>query len=136
MRIFWVPGVAAQFARPTADSSTGTWTASTGSDLFAMLDETTADDGDYIITSGASTCDVSLGYLSDPGVNTDHIVRYRISATSGGMIVRLRNNGSTIASATHAPAPTSLTTFALSLTTGEADACDFSYPFSLQFEAT
>ena len=32
--------VTAQYSRPTSDVSAGTWTASTGSDLYAMLDET------------------------------------------------------------------------------------------------
>ena len=128
--------VAAQFARPTADSSTGTWTASTGSDLFAMLDETTADDGDYIITSGTSTCEVALTSLSDPASSADHIVRYRISATSGGITVRLRQGTTTIATWTHATAPTSLTTYTQTLTGGEADSITDYTALKLQFEAT
>ena len=130
------PVVAAQFARPTADSSTGTWTASTGSDLFAMLDETTADDGDYIITSGTSTCEVALTSLSDPASSADHIVRYRISATSGGITVRLRQGTTTIATWTHATAPTSLTTYTQTLTGGEADSITDYTALKLQFEAT
>ena len=34
--------------RPESDISAGGWTASTGSDLFAMVDEETPNDGDYI----------------------------------------------------------------------------------------
>ncbi len=131
----FTPVVTAQYVRPISDVSAGIWTASTGSDLFAMIDETAADDGDYITTTGASICEVSLGYLDDPGVNTGHVVRYRISATAGGMIVRLRNNGNTIASWTHDPAPSSPTTYAQTLTGGEADAANFAFPFSYQFEA-
>jgi len=128
-------GVTAQYARPTSDVSTGTWTASTGSDLFDMLDETGADDGDYITTTSASTCEVALGSLSDPASSSSHIVRYRISATGGGIIVRLREGSTTIASWTHNPAPGSLTTYAQTLSGGEADSIINYAALKLQFEA-
>ena len=125
----------AQYARPTSDVSAGTWTASTGSDLFAMLDETSANDSDYITTTNASTCEVALGSLSDPALSTGHIVRYRISATGGGIIVRLREGSTTIASWTHNPAPGSLTTYAQTLSGGEADSIINYAALKLQFEA-
>ena len=130
------PVVTAQFARPTSDVSAGTWTASTGSDLFAMLDETAADDGDYITTTSYSTCEVALSSLTDPAVSTGHVVRYRISATGGGIIVRLRQGTTTIASWTHNPAPASLTTYAQTLSGGEADSITSYAALKLQFEAT
>lgn len=40
-----------QFARPISDIDQGDWTPSIGSDLYAMVDEDTPDDADYI-TSG------------------------------------------------------------------------------------
>lgn len=40
--------------RPAADLSKGGWTATSGSDLYAMLDETTRSDADYIISLAAS----------------------------------------------------------------------------------
>ena len=128
-------GVVAQYARPTADAATGTWTASTGSDLFAMLDETPASDADYISTVNASICEVSLGSVTDPAVSTGHIVRYRISATGGGIIVRLREGTTTIASWTHNPAPGTLTTYAQTLSGGEADSITSYAALKLQFEA-
>lgn len=128
--------VTAQFSRPTSDVSAGTWTASTGSDLFAMLDETSANDSDYIVTTGTSTCEVALGSLTDPGSSNGHIVRYRISATSGGIIVRLRQGTTTIATWTHASAPSSLTTYEQTLTGGEADSISDYSALRLQFEAT
>lgn len=127
--------VTAQYARPTSDVSTGTWTASSGSDLFAMLDETTASDADYIVTTGASTCEVALAGLNDPAVSTGHIVRYRISSTTGGITVRLRQGTTTIASWTHNPAPTSLTTYSQTLSAGEADSITNYGALKLQFEA-
>jgi len=128
--------VTAQYARPTSDVSAGTWTASTGSDLYAMLDETTANDADYISTVNASTCEVALGALTDPASSTGHVVRYRIAADSGGIIVRLRQGSTTIASWTHNPAPGSLTTYAQTLSGGEADAITSYSSLKLQFEAT
>jgi len=131
----FVPTVTAQYARPTSDVSAGTWTASAGSDLFAMLDETSANDSDYITTTSASTCEVALGSLTDPASSTGHIVRYRISATGGGIIVRLREGSTTIASWTHNPAPASLTTYAQTLSGGEADSITNYAALKLQFEA-
>lgn len=37
-----------QYARPSADAAAGGWTPSTGTSLFSTLDETSADDADYI----------------------------------------------------------------------------------------
>jgi hypothetical protein len=128
--------VTVQYARPTSDVTAGTWTASTGSDLYAMIDETVASDSDYIVTTGASTCEVALGSLSDPSSSTGHKVRYRLSATSGGITVRLRQGTTTIATWTHAPAPTSLTTYEQTLTGGEADSITNYAALKLQFEAT
>lgn len=128
--------VTAQYVRPTSDVSAGTWTASSGSDLYAMLDETSASDADYIVTTGASTCEVALGSLTDPASSSGHIVRYRISATSGGITVRLRQGTTTVATWVHAPAPTSLTTYAQTLTSGEADSITDYTALRLQFEAT
>ena len=129
------PIVTAQFARPTSDASTGTWTASSGT-LASCLDETTASDADYITTTNTSTCEVALGSVTDPSVSTGHIVRYRISATSGGITVRLRQGTTTIATWTHATAPTSLTTYSQTLTGGEADSITDYTALRLQFEAT
>lgn len=127
--------VTAQYARPTSDVSAGTWTASSGSDLYAMLDEASASDADYIVTTGASTCEVALGSLTDPASSSGHIVRYRISATSGGITVRLRQGTTTIASWTHSPAPTSLTTYEQTLSSAEADSITSYAALKLQFEA-
>lgn len=133
---FFTPVVTAQYASPSSDVSSGTWTASSGSDLYAMLDESVPDDGDYIVTTGASTCEVALGSLSDPAASTGHVVRYRISSTGGGITVRLRQGTTTIASWTHSPAPTSLTTYEQTLSGAEADSITSYAALKLQFEAT
>ena len=129
-------GVVAQYAHPTADAATGAWIASTGSDLFAMLDEAAADDADYISTTYASICEVALGNLSDPASSAGHKVRYRIAADAGAIIVRLRQGATTIASWTHNPAPTSLSTFEQTLSGAEADSITDYSALKLQFEAT
>lgn len=71
----------AQFARPINDVTAGNWSPSTGADLYAMLDETTANDADYVELAGAAsfpkTFSVTLGSVSDPGVNSDHVIRVR-----------------------------------------------------------
>lgn len=46
---------------PGSDISVAGWTASTGTDLFACVDETTFDDGDYI-TSPDSTTSTAMGW--------------------------------------------------------------------------
>ena len=101
-----------------------------------MLDETTANDADYITTVSASTCEVALGSITDPAVSTGHIVRYRLSADAGGITVRLRQGTTTIATWTHAPAPASLTLYEQTLSAGEANAITNYAALKLQFEAT
>jgi len=68
-----VSSVLPQFARPVSDVSAGGWTPSSGSDLFAMVDEVTASDTDYI-RSGASPANdaavVTLGGMSTPAAGT------------------------------------------------------------------
>lgn len=127
---------APQLLVPISDVSAGAWTPSAGSDLYAMIDETVASDTDYISTVSASTCEVALGSLSDPASSSGHIVRYRLSAEAGGVIVRLRQGTTTIASWTHSPAPSSLTTYAQTLSGGEADSITDYTALKLQFEAT
>lgn len=119
-----VSGVAFQFARPSTDVSDGAWLATTGSDLYAMLDETAADDADLIYTfTSASECEVKFGSIPDPAVSTDHIVRYRLKGDgTSGITVALRQGSSTeITSWTHDPAPSSWTTYEQTLTGGQAD---------------
>lgn len=127
--------VTAQFARPTADAVTGTWVSSLGGSLAAAIDEVTADDADYISTTYGSVCEVALGSLADPGVSSGHKVRYRIAADAGAIVVRLRQGTTTIASWTHSPAPTSLTTYEQTLSGAEADSITSYAALKLQFEA-
>jgi hypothetical protein len=66
-------GAARQYARPSADVSAGGWTASAGSDLYAMVDEVTADDLAYITSASTPSFDtavLSLSAMSPPIAGT------------------------------------------------------------------
>lgn len=72
-----------QYARPASDIATGGWLPSSGGDLYAMLDETSADDGDYIYSPDNPTSqqfEVKLGTITDPAVSTGHTIRFRLQA--------------------------------------------------------
>lgn len=113
--------------RPDADSVDGNWTRETGSnvDLFASLDETTADDGDYIQSGASPVADICRIGLSDPGGMVDstgtHTLRYRLKADTANetldVTVRLMQGASTeIASWSHAGISTTETTHTQVLT--------------------
>lgn len=112
-----------QRAAPTSDVAAGSWTPSSGTDLFAMLDEASPSDADYIKTGAAAdVCTVALGTLSDPAVSTGHQVSYRISGDGvSGIQVELLQSTTVIATWTHDPAPGSPTTFTQTLTGTQAD---------------
>ncbi len=75
-------GTAAQFARPdgTEPSSSG-WTATGAPTLHEATDETAVDDADYMTTGGSATGELSLSDIADPGVDTGHIIRFRMIST-------------------------------------------------------
>lgn len=60
----------AQFSRPDADVSVGTWQPSTGSTLYTMIDEVTSDTSDYIEGAANQQCQLGLSEFTDPGVYT------------------------------------------------------------------
>ncbi len=112
-------GATVQLLRPESDVSAGAWTPSTGSDLFAMLDESTYSDADYITTSSASTAEVAFGTGLDPASSSGHIIRYRAKGT-GTLTVELYEGATLIA--TDVPAITgSFQTFTWTLSGAEAD---------------
>jgi hypothetical protein len=128
----------AQFARPTADTSIGTYTDQAGgtSSIYATLDETVADDADYIKSVSAPSnapyvC--KLGTIEDPLSSTGHVVRYRYAKNAAGgaqidLTAQLRQGytnegspGTLIAEWTHTNISDSFTTAAQTLTGGQAD---------------
>lgn len=78
-----------QFARPSADINPSNFTdQSGGTPLYAVLDEATPDDADYIKSPDDPVnefCTFFVSAVTDPSVHTGHIVRYRYrkSAASG-----------------------------------------------------
>jgi hypothetical protein len=121
MLILPVAVLPAQKLAPVSDVSAGSWTPSSGSDLYAMLDESEASDADYIQATSATTCTLALASGSDPSSSAGHILRYRLLAGSGNIAVTLKQGTTTIASW----GPHTLTgvaqDFAQTLTGGEAD---------------
>jgi hypothetical protein len=108
----------AQFARPSTDTTRDNWEEDDGgtTDIFDQIDETVADDADYIRTGLAPTSDVyvtKLTSVEDPVSSANHVVRYRYGKnTTGGaqidLIVQLRQGytnegapGTLIAAQTH-----------------------------------
>ena len=74
-----------QFARPSSDIATNGWTSSLGGALYAALDETAADDADYIYSPTNPTTqqfEVKLSSVTDPAVNTGHVISIRLQAVN------------------------------------------------------
>jgi hypothetical protein len=76
---FDVSGIAYQISHPIADITTTGWTASSGPDLYAVVDEVVPDDGDYIktVTLGAEF-DIKVSALTDPGANDHHELGFQV----------------------------------------------------------
>ena len=114
-----------QTAAPTSDISTGSWSPSTGSTLYGVLDEASpGSDTDFIYTATASdVCEVKFATMTDPTSSSGHKVRYRLKGNgTSGITVNLRQgSGTSIASWTHDPAPSTYTAYEQTLSSGEAD---------------
>lgn len=111
-----------RYARPDSDISAGGWTPSTGGDLYAMLDETLLDDADYIQTSTASTCEVSLNPILDPSVAIGHALRYRAKSDQlSTLTATLKQGATTIATDTQVAVPATWTTYTMNLSEAQAN---------------
>ena len=84
-----------QFARPDSNI---TQTAFTGG--FAEIDESIASDADQAWSTDGSdaTLEVGLSNVTDPGVGTGHILRYRVAKTDDGALSGSGNTKTVIAS--------------------------------------
>ena len=77
------------YARPTSDITTQ-WTPSTGTDHFALIDETTANDSDYIsATAAGQTDEVKLAAMTAPQAGTDLLINYRVQGIVGSATVTM-----------------------------------------------
>jgi hypothetical protein len=77
------PAVTYTYARPTSDVTTQ-WTPSAGTDHYALIDETTANDADYIYaTAAGQTDEVRLASMTAPQAGSDVLVNYRVQNVVG-----------------------------------------------------
>jgi len=78
----------AQYARPDADVSAGSWTPYPASPatLYDKISETSHDDATTYITTtaAATTCEVGLSNVTDPVSSTGHILYFWATATGSG----------------------------------------------------
>lgn len=78
------------YARPASDITTQ-WTASTGTAHWSLIDETVADDTDYIVTTASGQVDeVKLSSMSTPSAGSDISVNYKVAGITGGATVTVR----------------------------------------------
>ena len=78
------PTITYTYARPSSDVTTQ-WTPSTAGPHYAMIDEVTYNDADYIYaTAAAQTDEVGLQAMSIPTAGTDVLVNYRVQGITGG----------------------------------------------------
>jgi hypothetical protein len=117
--------VVVQKARPGSDISAGGWLPSTGSGLYAMLDETSYNDSDYIYSPDnptTETAEIKFTSITDPGVHTGHTLRFRLAAVGQDTVfdVYLMCGATQIATWQKTVVAGDTTTYTETLTTGEA----------------
>jgi len=79
-----VSSVTYTYARPSSDITTQ-WSPSTGTAHFSLINETTANDADYIFaTAAGQTDEVKLAAMNTPKAGTSVDVLYRVTSISGG----------------------------------------------------
>jgi hypothetical protein len=120
-----------QYARPDLDvSNTGGWSPSTGSDLFAVIDESSTNDADYVSVSGGMSAsskefEVGLGNITDPQSSADHKFVVRSGDMSGvgavEMTFLLKQGSTTIASSGPQSMSGSPVNYTTTLSSSEAD---------------
>jgi len=75
------------YARPTSDITTQ-WSTSSGSTHYTLIDETVADDNDYIVaTAAGQTDEVKLASMTPPQVGTNLVINYKVTGVDGGATV-------------------------------------------------
>ena len=107
-----------RYARPNSDTSQGSWLPSSGTELFAMVDEATASDADYIYATTATICQMGLNPVdANAGYGKTLTIRAK-SATGSSLLVTLKQGSTTIATRTLTPS-TSFADMTITLTSGE-----------------
>jgi hypothetical protein len=122
------PALAQQFARPDGTVAPGgTWTSVGAPTLHEAVDESTAnDDVDYMNATVNTTDELTLQSLTDPGVGTGHVIRYRMQSFGGGakerVEIQLYQGTTLIASTGTNHSRGGYSTFSYTLLNPEADA--------------
>lgn len=116
--------VAARYARPVADISTGSWQPSVpGASLASMIDDQNGADGDYITTVSAGDYEGRLQAVQDPGTDSGQVVRYAAhSPTGSSLTVQLKQGEVVIAGWHHDTLPLVPTVYEQILTPKQCDA--------------
>lgn len=121
-----------QYLRPDADDTDGSWTdQSGGTTLYAAIDETDADDADYIRSVASPSADACKIRLSNPASAPAEPLRVRYRFRKGGdetidLVVRLYEGAGIIATWTHTDISNSFVTETQTLSGAEfASITDF-----------
>lgn len=130
------------FLRPDADAVDGNWTDQAGgTSLFAVMDETAADDGDFAKSGNDPATDIMRVTLSNPAGSVDTgqpvTVRYRYGKSGDAQIdivARLKEGANVRATWTHADVG-ALTTAAQVLSPGEKASITDWNAVEMEFEA-
>ena len=129
----------AQYGRPSADTHIGNYEdqAAGTTNIYTAIDETSASDTDYIVSSSAPSSDpyvCALTSVEDPLSSSNHVYRYRVakSASGGAQInvtcelrqsyVSEASQGTLIATDSQTDIGSTFTTYSKTLSAGEADA--------------
>ena len=112
-----------------SDTAIGNWTDWDGGTtaLYSRVNETLADErnGSYVQSGVGPSGDIlklAFEAVPDPGIHSDHVLRYRFYAPDDEVVVRLVEDTTTIAEWTHtAGTVVEYTTFESTLSTAEAE---------------
>lgn len=129
---------------PTSDITVGAWTTEIGgtTNLYTSVDETSANDADYIQSEAApaaSAVQVKFASMTDPAVSYGHYITYRIQKTGTGqinMVARLKQGATTIASWSHTNVDSAVTEYTQTLSSAEADSITDYTDLRVEFEGT
>jgi hypothetical protein len=108
------------YSRPSSDVTTQ-WTPSTAGPHYALINETTYNDANYIYATAASQTDeVGLQAMSIPTAGTSVLVNYRVQGiTGGGKVTVSLYTGTTLVKADVTKTANSVTTEQMVVTSAE-----------------
>lgn len=108
-------------SRPAADVTTTSWVASAGTDFFALIDETSASDADYItspaITGSTAPVTVALAYPLNTGTWNCGVRAKTSSGTATLRVYLLNDAGTVVGTSADQAITSSYTTYSLPITT-------------------